>query len=412
MAGLLIVCIYFLTLSFLQPHFPWLPWVAVVFIGAQYLFMAKEVIVSIFRDKTDFSKVLDGIDPSSQAETGFILTQEMLSALQWITQAEIFGQNHVIEPLITILQANAEIPDRERPLVSAAFFGPPGVGKSELAELIAKAVYESLDRHFFRVDSSQYTDHSMSTMTGSNRGYMGSDQPGALTSALEQTSGKLAILVDEPDRVNGDPKRWIQAWMPVLDGRVTEVATKREYATRNAMIFFASNHRHEKLGAIGEKYRSLKDKMKPAELAAAYRKEVMAVIDPEVFPKAVLDRLDYICIFAPLSREVIVDIVLKEITLLTQKHNMEVSFIDAEVLKEVIRVGMAGESTGARDFHRWVAEHVNPALVSAKRQNAKKIKLVLGGDGKVYATITEAHNDVPPTESAGSPVSGRPARGK
>ena len=103
---------------------------------------------------------------------------------------------------------------------------------------------------------------------------------------------------------------------------------------------------------------------------------------------------------------------LKEITLLTQKHNMEVSFIDAEVLKEVIRVGMAGESTGARDFHRWVAEHVNPALVSAKRQNAKKIKLVLGGDGKVYATITEAHNDVPPTESAGSPVSGRPARGK
>ena len=411
MTGLLIVCSYFLTLSQLKLHWPWLPWIAVIIIVVRYAFVAREVGMSIYRKLTDFPRGITGIEPSSQAKTGFILTPERIAALEWITEAEIFGQDHVIKPLIAIIQANAEIPDRERPLISAMFFGPPGVGKSELPKLIAKAVYEGLDRHFFRVDSPQYNDHSMSTMTGSSRGYMGSDQPGALTAALEETEGKLAILVDEPDRVNGDVKRWTQGWMSVLDGRVTEVSTKREFSTHNAMIFFASNHRHEKLGAIGEKYRLLKDTMKPAELAAAYRKEVMAVIDPEVFPKAVLDRVDYIGIFAPLSHEVIVDIVLKEVALLAQKHNMEVSFIDAEVLQEVIRVGMAGESKGARDFHRWVAEHVNPALVSAKRQNAKKIKLVLGGDGKVYATITEAHNGASPTESAGSPASGR-ARGK
>ena len=69
--------------------------------------------------------------------------------------------------------------------------------------------------------------------------------------------------------------------------------------------------------------------------------------------------------------------------------------MDPEVLKAVIRVAQAGDSTGARDFKRWVTEYVNPALVDAKRQNAKKVKLILGPDGKVYATITQSRDELP-----------------
>jgi len=118
----------------------------------------------------------------------------------------------------------------------------------------------------------------------------------------------------------------------------------------------------------------------------------MAVLEGSVFPKAFLDRLDVIAVFTPLSKKAQVDIVMKEIFRLSELHGIEIEHVHPDVLKAALRVGKAGESSGARDYARWVVAHVNPALVAAKRQQAKTIKLVLGGDGTVYATITEAQD--------------------
>ncbi len=321
-----------------------------------------------------------------------IFTDKVYDALEQIGVEKILGQEHVLKPLIAKIKANADIPDRKRPFITAAFFGPPGVGKTTLAEEVNKAIFKS-PQFFNRIDSSQYKDYDTSSLFGTGRGYMGCDGYGAITGWLK-TSGKGVLLVDEPDRVKGDPKSWIQAMMPLLDGRVTEVSTKQEFSTRNTAIFFASNYEYEKLGDIAEKYHSLQGTMSTDQLAAAIRKEAMNVLEGSVFPRAFLDRLDLIAVFAPLKTEPMAKILANEIGLLAEKHLIEVERpIDSHIIVEALQVGQEGENKGARDFSRWVIDNVNPTLVDASRQNAKKVKLKLGPDNKVCAIITETHQE-------------------
>lgn len=346
--------------------------------------------MSKYSGLTSMDKVIE-IFKRPQVAIDPIFTDEVYNALEKIGEETIFGQEHVLKPLIAKIKANAEIPDRTRPFISAAFFGPPGVGKTTMAVEVNNAIFKNR-QYYNLIESSQYQDHAISSLFGTSRGYLGSDSYGAITGWLK-IYGKGVLLVDEPDRVHGDPKRWIQAMMPLLDGRVTEVSTKQEFSTSNTAIFFASNYEHEKLGAIAEKYHSLQGTMPMDELAAAIRKEAMKVLEGSVFPKAFLDRLDLIAVFAPLATEPMANILLKEIASLAKKNSIEVEFVDPFVLVAALKVGQVGESTGARDFNRWVEENVNPTLVDAGRQKAKKVTLKLGPDNKVYAIITETHQE-------------------
>ena len=113
MMGLLIVSSYFLMMIQLQPHLPWLPWCVLVFIGFRYAAAMRGVIdMSKYRVKTDFAEVIKAIKNPEQS-VDRIFTEEVFAALEQISEEKIFGQEHVITPLIAKIRANAEVPDRK-----------------------------------------------------------------------------------------------------------------------------------------------------------------------------------------------------------------------------------------------------------------------------------------------------------
>jgi len=130
MTGLLMIVMYLLMLLQLQPHMPWLPWCVLLALGVRYAIKMGVIDMSKYRALTNFPDVVKTIE-SPEPSVDRIFTEEVFVALDQIGENEIFGQEHVIKPLIVKIRANAEVPGRERPFITAAFFGPPGVGKTQ-----------------------------------------------------------------------------------------------------------------------------------------------------------------------------------------------------------------------------------------------------------------------------------------
>lgn len=350
-------------------------------------------MASIYRRLTDSARIKD-ICENTRPIDKLILTEEDFTAVENIKNEHVFGQDHIIEQVTKKMRANYEIPGRKTPILSCLVIGSPGVGKTSLAEQINLALFKH-PQYLLRIDSQQYNAHDSASLFGTAKGYVGSDKPGAIPAFLGNGKGAGVILIDEPERVQGDATQWVQSHMPLLDGRVTEVSTKVEYSTANCILIFASNFGHQELGTIANKYKQSKDLLHPSELEAKMRKEFVRFLEKSCFPTAFLDRLDFIGVFSPLNGDIMVDIVLKAISMLADKHNMGIDFIDPSVWQTAIQVGQAADNPGARVLESWVKEHVNPALTYAKRQGAKKVRIILGTNDQIYAQIVESQSDSP-----------------
>ena len=90
MTGLLVVCSYFWTLSQLQPHFPWLPWVALLIVVIRYVIKLGEIDMSKFSRFTDMDAILHE-DEESGLPSDRLFTEENFAALERIGEEQIFG---------------------------------------------------------------------------------------------------------------------------------------------------------------------------------------------------------------------------------------------------------------------------------------------------------------------------------
>lgn len=392
MTGLVVFSVVLMALLQLQKMTPWLVWVMLGIIGLRYAFVGVSKM-SKYIDTVNRDEIFERLRNGKKSKYPSIFTDEIFVALEQLGQERIFGQEHVLDAIVAKIKANAQIPQREHPFLSAAFFGPPGVGKTTLAKQLCKAIFKD-DDYFFGINSSQYKDHDISSLFGAGKGYQGSDSYGGLTNFLRE-KGKGVILVDEADRVGGNVQSWIQAWMTVLDGELTEVSTNQKFSSRDTAILFASNYEYEKLGHVVENCKKQNPTMTPEELSDTMRKELTKALTGPIFPEAFLDRLDLVLVFSNLNENSMLDIVLNEIHGLADIHKIQIEFIDTDILVAGIAPAMDGNNVGARNFQRWVRHCVNPALSDASLQNAKKVKLHMTPDGKVYATITETHDEQP-----------------
>jgi len=280
----------------------------------------------------------------------------------------VFGQDKAIDALATAIKmSRAGLREEEKPIGNYLFTGPTGVGKTEVAQQLA--IHMGME--LIRFDMSEYMEkHSVARLIGSPPGYVGFDQGGLLTDAVDKTP-YCVILLDEIEKAHPDVYNIL---LQVMDyGRLTDNNGK-DVNFRNAIIIMTSN-----AGAADA-----------ARAPVGFMKVDRAGEDKEAINKAFApefrNRLDAIVPFDHLTPEVVAHVVNKFIFRLESQladRNVTIQ-LDDKARKWLIDRGY-DRANGARPMARLIAEKIKKPLADEVLFG----KLAKGGTVKVSVEDSE-----------------------
>jgi len=164
--------------------------------------------------------------------------RDKLLRLDETLHARVIGQEEAVQAVAdAILRSRAGIADPNRPIGSFLFLGPTGVGKTELAKTLAKALFDD-EKNMTRIDMSEYMEkHTVSRLIGAPPGYVGYDEGGQLTEAVRRSPYSV-VLFDEVEKAHPDV---FNVLLQVLDdGRITD-GQGRTVDFKNTVIILTSN---------------------------------------------------------------------------------------------------------------------------------------------------------------------------
>ena len=263
----------------------------------------------------------------------------------------VFGQSEAVSILTrAVLRARAGFGGHTRPQGSFLFYGPTGVGKTELARQLAV----SLDVPFLRYDMSEYMEkHAVSRLIGAPPGYVGFDQGGLLTEAVRKAP-HCVLLLDEIEKAHPDI---FNILLQVMDYATLTDNTGRKTDFRNVILIMTSN-----AGAFEMNARSLgfTTTSKGLDAAAKGRKAVEKLFAPEF-----RNRLDAMVPFASLSPDVMGRIVDKFASQLAASlKEKRVDMVLAETGRTWLAEKGYDKAFGARPLARVMRESVEDELAS------------------------------------------------
>ena len=223
-------------------------------------------------------------------------------------QGSVIGQDEAIGKIVKSIQRNrAGLKDPNRPIGSFIFLGPTGVGKTHLAKVLAKYLFDSADA-LIRVDMSEYMEKfTVSRLVGAPPGYVGYEEGGQLTEKVRRKPYSV-VLLDEIEKAHPDVFNLL---LQVLDeGRLTD-SLGRKVDFKNTIVIMTSN--------IGT--RELKDFGRGVGFSQAQRtsdqdhtRSVIEKALKRAFSPEFLNRIDDVVVFHNLQKEdifKIIDIELK-----------------------------------------------------------------------------------------------------
>jgi len=270
----------------------------------------------------------------------------------------VVGQDDAIQKIVKAIQRNrAGLKDPNRPIGSFIFLGPTGVGKTQLAKVLATYLFDSLDS-LIRIDMSEYMEKfSVSRLVGAPPGYVGYEEGGQLTEKVRRKPYSV-VLLDEMEKAHPDV---FHILLQLLDeGRLTD-SLGRSVDFRNTIIIMTSNIGTRQLKDFGRGVGFAINK--GAQSDNEHAKYIVQKALKKAFAPEFLNRIDDVVTFNQLDQKhihQIIDIELKDLYSRVESLNYKLKISPAA--KDFLAEKGFDPQFGARPLKRAIQKYLEDEM--------------------------------------------------
>jgi len=302
----------------------------------------------------DVVSMMTGIPVNRIAQT----ESNKLAILPELIQNKVVGQNEAVLKIARAIQRNrAGLKDPNRPIGSFIFLGQTGVGKTQLAKVLAKELFDSEDA-LIRIDMSEYMEKfAISRLVGAPPGYVGYEEGGQLTEKVRRKPYSV-VLLDEIEKAHPDI---FNMMLQVLDDGYLTDSLGRKIDFKNTIIIMTSNIGARQLKDFGQGVGfGTSAKISQADENS---KSIIENALKKAFSPEFLNRIDDVIVFNALEKEdinLIIEIELKKLYARIKDLGYELNLSDTA--KAFIADKGFDKQFGARPLKRAIQKYVEDAL--------------------------------------------------
>jgi len=302
----------------------------------------------------DVVSMMTGIPVNRIAQT----ESNKLVELPQLIKGKVIGQDEAVGKVVKAIQRNrAGLKDPNKPIGSFIFLGQTGVGKTQLAKVLARELFDN-DDALIRIDMSEYMEKfAVSRLIGAPPGYVGYEEGGQLTEKVRRKPYAV-ILLDEVEKAHPDVFNML---LQVLDDGYLTDSLGRKIDFRNTIIIMTSNIGARKLKDFGQGvgFGTTAQKSQVDENARSVIENALK----KAFAPEFLNRIDDVVIFNGLEREdihKIIDIELAKLFGRIQGLGYDLTL--TEKAKDFIADKGFDRQYGARPLNRAIQKYIEDAL--------------------------------------------------
>jgi ATP-dependent Clp protease ATP-binding subunit ClpC len=298
--------------------------------------------------------MMTGVPVSRIAQTESL----KLAALPDRIKGKVIGQDEAVTKITKAIQRNrAGLKDPNKPIGSFIFLGQTGVGKTQLAKVLAQELFDS-ENALIRIDMSEYMEKfAISRLVGAPPGYVGYEEGGQLTEKVRRKPYSI-VLLDEIEKAHPDV---FNMMLQVLDDGFLTDSLGRKIDFRNTIIIMTSNIGSRQLKDFGQGVGF--GTAAKSNQADSHAKSVIENALKKTFAPEFLNRIDDVIVFNTLTREHIHKIIDIELSKLYDRiDGLGYKLKLSEDAKDYIADKGFDKKYGARPLKRAIQKYIEDAL--------------------------------------------------